>query len=175
MAMTDNASIPAVDARRHVLCERAGARAGGTRQRGPRPSEVMTKPAFENAIRVMHAIGGSTNTVIHMLALAGRLGVDLTLDDFGAGDDVPVLANLRPSGDHLLEAFFHAGGVPALMGEMGDLLHQNLPTVTGTTVEAERLRPPEPESRRDPLARRSCAGPGARSACCGDRLLPMAR
>ena len=139
IALTDNASIPAVDARRHVLCERAGGRAVAIAREGLRPRDVMTKPAFENAIRVVQSIGGSTNTVVHMLALAGRLGLDVTLDDFAAATDVPVLANLRPSGDHLLEAFFHAGGVAALMAELGDLLHTDLPTVTGKTV-AENLQ-----------------------------------
>jgi dihydroxy-acid dehydratase len=134
IALTGNASIPAVDARRHVLCERAGGRAVQIAKDGLRPRDVMTKEAFENAIRVVQAIGGSTNTVVHMLALAGRLGVDVTLDDFAAATDVPVLANLRPSGEHLLEAFFHAGGVPALMHELGDILHRDLPTVTGGTV-----------------------------------------
>jgi dihydroxyacid dehydratase/phosphogluconate dehydratase len=74
------------------------------------------------------AVGGSTNAVVHLLALAGRLGLDVTLDDFAAASKIPVLANLRPSGEHLLEPFFHAGGVPALMAEMGDLLHLDLPT-----------------------------------------------
>jgi dihydroxy-acid dehydratase len=134
IALTDNASIPAVDARRHVLCERAGGRAVQIAKEGLRPRDVMTKESFENAIRVVQAIGGSTNTVVHMLALAGRLGVDVTLDDFAAAADVPVLANLRPSGEHLLEAFFHAGGVAALMHELGDVLHRDLPTVTGRTV-----------------------------------------
>jgi len=139
IALTDTASIPAVDARRHVLCERAGGRAVQLAKDGLRPRDVMTKEAFENAIRVIQAIGGSTNTVVHLLALAGRLGVDVTLDDFAAAAHVPVLANLRPSGEHLLEAFFHAGGVAALMAELGDILHRDLITVTGKTV-AENLQ-----------------------------------
>lgn len=134
IALPDNASVPAVDVRRSVLAERSGRRAVDLAWRGVRPRDVMTKEAFENAIRVNMAVGGSTNTVIHLLAIAGRLGVDLDLADFAAAGDVPVLANLRPTGEHLLEAFFHAGGVPALMGELGDLLHTDAATVSGGTV-----------------------------------------
>lgn len=134
IALTDNASIPAVDARRSVLAERSGRQAVELARLRLRPRDVMTKPAFENAIRVIQAIGGSTNTVVHLIALAGRLGVDLTLDDFAAAGDIPLLANLRPSGEHLLEAFFHAGGVPALMGEMGEMLHRDVITVSGRTL-----------------------------------------
>jgi dihydroxy-acid dehydratase len=134
IALPDNAAIPAVDARRAVLSERAGRRAVELAREGIRPSDVLTKEAFQNAVRVIQAIGGSTNTVVHLLAIAGRLGVDLTLRDFADAGHVPVLANLRPSGEHLLDSFFEAGGVPALMAELGDLLHGELPTVTGQTV-----------------------------------------
>ncbi len=135
ITLTDNASIPAVDSRRQVLAERTGRKAVEMALKGGlKPSEVLTKEAFENAIRVLMAVGGSTNAVVHLLALAGRLGLDVTLDDFQAASKIPVLANLRPSGEHLLEPFYHAGGVPALMAEMGDLLHLDLPTVTGQTV-----------------------------------------
>ena len=134
IALPDTASVPAVDARRAVLAERAGRRAVDLAREGLTPRDILTKEAFENAIRVLMAVGGSTNTVIHLLAIAGRLGVELHLDDFAAARDVPVLANLRPSGEHLLDAFFHAGGVPALMGELGDLLHTDLPTVNGQSV-----------------------------------------
>jgi dihydroxy-acid dehydratase len=98
----------------------------------------MTPEAFQNAIRVIMAIGGSTNSIVHLLAIAGRLGVDLSLDDFAAERDIPLLANLRPSGDHLLDRFFYAGGVQALMGEMADLLHGSLMTVNGKTVDENR-------------------------------------
>jgi dihydroxy-acid dehydratase len=134
IALPDNASVPAVDVRRSVLAERSGRRAVDLARDRVRPRDVMTKEAFENAIRVNMAVGGSTNAVVHLLAIAGRLGVDLDLGDFAAAEDIPVLANLRPSGEHLLEAFFHAGGVPALMAELGDLLHTDLATVTGRTV-----------------------------------------
>jgi dihydroxy-acid dehydratase len=92
-----------VDSRRLVLAERSGRRAVELAEDGVRPRDIMTKEAFQNAIRVLMAIGGSTNTVVHLLAVAGRLGVPLALDDFAAEKDIPVLANLRPSGEHLLE------------------------------------------------------------------------
>ena len=95
----------------------------------------MTRAAFENAIRVNAAIGGSTNAVIHLLALAGRLGVPLELDDFDTLiRDVPTLVNLQPSGKYLMEDFCYAGGLPAVMRELGGLLHTDALTVTGKTV-----------------------------------------
>lgn len=132
--LPDNASIPAVDSRRMVLAERSGRYAVELARKGLRPSDIMTRPAFENAIRVLMAIGGSTNAVVHLLAIAGRLGLDISLNDFAAASRTPVLANLKPSGTHLLEAFFHAGGVPALMAEMRELLHTDAITITGKTV-----------------------------------------
>ena len=138
IALPDNASIPAMDSRRSVLAERAGRRAVALADEDVRPRDIMTKEAFQNAIRVIMAIGGSTNTIVHLLAIAGRLGVDLSLDDFAAEHGIPLLANLRPSGDHLLDRFFYAGGVQALMGEMGDLLHGDLLTVNGKTVDENR-------------------------------------
>jgi len=138
IALPDNASIPATDSRRSVLAERAGRRAVALADEDVRPRDIMTREAFQNAIRVIMAIGGSTNSIVHLLAIAGRLGVDLTLDDFAAEKDIPLLANLRPAGDHLLDRFFYAGGVQALMGEMGDLLHGDLMTVNGKTVEENR-------------------------------------
>lgn len=138
IALPDNASIPAVDSRRQVLAERAGRRAVALADLDMRPSDIMTKEAFQNAIRVMMAIGGSTNSVVHMLAIAGRLGVPLTLEDFAAEKSIPVLANLRPSGEHLLERFFYAGGVQALMGEMKGLLNGGVMTVNGKTIDENR-------------------------------------
>lgn len=138
IAMPDNASIPATDSRRSVLAERAGRRAVALADEDVRPRDIMTKEAFQNAIRVIMAIGGSTNAIVHLLAIAGRLGVDLSLDDFAAEKDIPLLANLRPAGEYLLDRFFYAGGVQALMGEMGDLLHGGLMTVNGRTVDENR-------------------------------------
>jgi len=134
IALPDNAAIPAVDSRRLVLAERSGRRAVELAEAGVRPRDIMTKDAFQNAIRVIMAIGGSTNAVIHLLAIAGRLGVPLSLDDFAAEKGIPVLANLRPSGEHLLERFFYAGGVQALMAEMAPLLNRESMTVNGKTI-----------------------------------------
>ena len=100
-----------------------------------RPSQILTREAFENAIRVVHAISGSTNAILHLLAFAGRVGVDLPLKLF---DDLcattPWLVDLKPAGRHLMEDFYYAGGMPAVMAQLGDLLHLDAPTVTGKTV-----------------------------------------
>ena len=108
-----------------------------------RPSAIMTRAAFENAIRVNAAIGGSTNAVIHLLAIAGRLGVPLSLDDFDVlARDVPTLVNLQPSGQYLMEDFCYAGGLPAVMRELADsgLLHADAITVTGSGDRRQRGR-----------------------------------
>jgi L-arabonate dehydrase len=97
-----------------------------------KPSDVLTKKAFENAITVNAAIGGSTNFIIHLLAIAGRIRVELNMDDFNTIDKgVPLLANLQPSGKYFMEDFFYAGGLPALMKELQPLLHNEVITVTG--------------------------------------------
>jgi dihydroxyacid dehydratase/phosphogluconate dehydratase len=102
---------------------------------GRRPSDVMTKEAFLNAIIAVAAVGGSTNSVVHLLAIAGRLGVDLTLEDFdAAGAGVPVMANLQPSGTFLMDDLYRAGGVLALLSQIKDLLHPEPITVTGTPL-----------------------------------------
>jgi dihydroxy-acid dehydratase len=102
-----------------------------------KPSDVMTKQAFENAIRTNAAIGGSTNAVIHLLAMAGRAGIDLTLDDWDrCGRDVPTIVNLMPSGKYLMEEFFYAGGLPVVIKRLGEggLLHKDALTVSGETI-----------------------------------------
>lgn len=102
-----------------------------------KPSEIMTKQAFENAIRTNAAIGGSTNAVIHLLAIAGRVGIDLSLDDWDrCGRDVPTIVNLMPSGKYLMEEFFYAGGLPVVLKRLGEagLLHKDALTVSGETV-----------------------------------------
>jgi dihydroxy-acid dehydratase len=97
--------------------------------------KIMTRQAFENAIRVNAAIGGSTNAVVHLLAIAGRIGIDLTLDDFDQlGSHLPCLVNLQPSGQYLMEDFYYAGGLPAVMREISHLLHGNALTVNGRTI-----------------------------------------
>ncbi|OLP59466.1 dihydroxy-acid dehydratase [Xaviernesmea oryzae] len=137
MTLPGNAAIPAVDARRRVISQLSGRRIVDMVKEDLKPSDILTKEAFENAIRVNGAIGGSTNAVLHLLALAGRVGVDLSLDDWDRlGRDVPTIVNLQPSGKHLMEEFYYAGGLPVVIkavAEMG-LLHNDAITVTGDTM-----------------------------------------
>jgi dihydroxy-acid dehydratase len=135
MTLPSNAAFPAVDARRNRLAQLSGRRIVDMVREDLRPSHIMTRGAFANAIRVTGAIGGSTNAVLHLLAIAGRVGVDLTLDDWDQlGRDVPMLLDLMPSGRFLMEDFCYAGGLPALMKEISDLLELEALTVTGGTV-----------------------------------------
>jgi L-arabonate dehydrase len=135
MQLPYSATWPAVDARRYETAQRAGQLIVGHVNDDLRPSAIMTRQAFENAIKVNAAIGGSTNAVIHLLAIAGRLGVPLTLDDFDTlAADVPTLVNLMPSGKYLMEDFCYAGGLPAVMRELGPMLHADARTVSGQTV-----------------------------------------
>jgi len=135
MQLPYSATWPAVDARRYETAQRAGQRIVEMVGEDLRPSRIMTRRAFENAIRVNAAIGGSTNAVIHLLAIAGRLGVPLDLEDFDTlARDVPTLVDLMPSGRFLMEDLCYAGGLPAVMRELGDLLHADAPTVGGRTV-----------------------------------------
>jgi len=143
IALPTNAAIPAVDSRRYVLAHMAGRRIVDLVREDVRMSNILTRKAFENAIRVNGAVGGSTNAVIHLLAIAGRIGVDLSLDDWDKfGQDVPCLVNLMPSGRYLMEDFYYAGGLPAVMRELGDLIHGDAMTVSGKTV-AENIRDAE--------------------------------
>jgi dihydroxy-acid dehydratase len=137
MQLPYSATWPAADSRRYETAQRAGQVIVDLVEAGLRPSAIMTRAAFENAIRVNAAIGGSTNAVIHLLAIAGRVGVPLSLDDFDTlAHDVPTLVNLQPSGKYLMEDFCYAGGLPAVMRELGDagLLDGGAVTVTGATV-----------------------------------------
>ena len=137
VALPMNSAIPAVDARRRTLCQEAGRRIVDLVERDVRMSQILTKDAFENAIRANAAIGGSTNAVIHLIAVAGRIGVELDLDDWDRlGRDVPTIVNLMPSGEHLMEDFYYAGGLPAVMRALGEagLLHRESLTVNGNTV-----------------------------------------
>jgi len=135
MTLPANAAIPAVDSRRYAFAQRSGRRIVEMIREDLRPSKILTREAFENAIRVNVAIGGSTNAVVHLLALAGRAGVELELDDFDRlGRGIPRLVNLKPSGQYLMEEFFNAGGVPAVMAELGDLLHRGALTATGKSA-----------------------------------------
>ncbi|MFJ6926776.1 IlvD/Edd family dehydratase [Streptomyces nigra] len=145
MQLPGSAAWPAVDSRRMETAQAAGQRIVAMVEEGLRPSDILTREAFENAIRVNAAIGGSTNAVIHLTALAGRVGVELDLGDF---DElvraVPTLVNLMPSGKYLMEDFCYAGGLPAVMAELlaGKLLHGSAVTVTGRTV-SENTEPAE--------------------------------
>ncbi|MDX2266832.1 MAG: dihydroxy-acid dehydratase [Bryobacter sp.] len=136
MTLPGAAAWPAVDGRRAALAEASGRRAVEMALAGgPRPSEVMTREAIENAIAVLMAAGGSTNAVVHLLAIAGRLGVPLKLDDFAAiSARTPLLADVKPHGEYLMEDFAYAGGGPALMKMLGDCLHLGTRTVKGETL-----------------------------------------
>lgn len=137
MALSGNAAIPAVDSRRRVMAQLTGRRIVQMVKDDLKPSDILTREAFENAIRCNGAIGGSTNAVIHILALAGRAGVDLTLDDWDRlGRDVPTVVNLMPSGKYLMEEFFYAGGLPVVLKRLGEagLLNREALTVSGETA-----------------------------------------
>ncbi len=135
MGMFGNAAIPAVDARRKVLAHNAGSRIVQMVKEDLKISKILTREAFENAIMVNAAIGGSTNAIIHLLAIAGRIGVELELDDFDKiGSHVPLLVNLMPSGKFLMEDFFYAGGLPAVIRELEQMIHKNALTVSGKTI-----------------------------------------
>jgi L-arabonate dehydrase len=137
MALSGNAAIPAVDSRRRVMAQLTGRRIVQMVKDDLKPSDIMTREAFENAIRVNGAIGGSTNAVIHLLAIAGRVGIDLSLDDWDRlGREVPTIVNLMPSGKYLMEEFFYAGGLPVVIKRLGEagLLHKDALTVSGETI-----------------------------------------
>jgi L-arabonate dehydrase len=137
VGMPGNAAIPAVDARRNVLARAAGRRIVELVKEQVPLSKVLTKAAFENAIRACAAIGGSTNAVIHLIALARRIGVELTLEDWDRlGREVHCLVNLMPSGKYLMEDFYYAGGLPAVLRELGEnaLLNKEALSVNGKTI-----------------------------------------
>jgi L-arabonate dehydrase len=132
LSLPMNGAFPAVDARRHTLAQDSGRRVVVMVREQLRMSRVLDRRAFENAIRVNAAIGGSTNAIIHLLAIAGRIGVPLSLDDFDRlGHDMPLLVDLMPSGRFLMEDFCYAGGLPALIRALGGRLHGDAMTVTG--------------------------------------------
>ena len=120
MTLSGCANIPAADSRRLAVAEESGRRAVAMALEGLRPSQILTREAFENAIRVNMAIGGSTNAIIHLVAIAGRLGIDLPLEKFDAiSRSTPFITNIRPSGDLLMEDMYYAGGLPAVIKELG--------------------------------------------------------
>jgi dihydroxy-acid dehydratase len=135
LSLPGNAAIPAPDTARKVMAHMSGIRIVKMVEEDLKLSQILTRPAFENAIRVNAAIGGSTNFVIHLLAIAGRIGVDLSLDDFDKySRDIPLVANLQPSGEFFMEDFYYSGGLPAVMREILEKLDGKAITVNGTTV-----------------------------------------
>jgi len=147
MTLTGCANVPAADSRRMEFAHRSGERIVELINEDVRPSQVMTREALENAIRVDMAIGGSTNAIIHLKAIAGRLGIDLPLTRFDEiSRETPVILNVSPSGKYLMEDVFYAGGLPAVMNEMIDALHGGAITVTGKTM-AENVANAEVHNR----------------------------
>jgi dihydroxy-acid dehydratase len=135
LGLPTNAAIPAVDSRRKVLARLTGRRIVEMVKEDLRISQILTRDAFENAIMVNGAIGGSTNAVVHLLAIARRVGVKVTLDDWDRlGREMPCLVNLMPSGEYLMEDFYYAGGLPVVIREIGAFLHKNAKTVNGATL-----------------------------------------
>jgi L-arabonate dehydrase len=136
MSMPENAAFPAADTRRNRLAQMSGRRIVEMVKQDIKMSQILTREAFENAIRTNAAIGGSTNAVIHLLAIAGRMGIPLNLDDWDQlGSQVNCLLNLQPSGKYLMEDFCYAGGLPAVQREILSLLHGDALTVNGKTVK----------------------------------------
>ena len=137
IGLPTNAAIPAVDSRRKVLAQIAGRRIVEMVHEDITIAKILKREAFENAIRVNAAIGGSTNAVIHLMAIAGRLGIKLSLEDWDTlGREIPCLVNLMPSGEYLMEDFYYAGGLPVVLRELGthDCLHKDALTVNGQTL-----------------------------------------
>jgi L-arabonate dehydrase len=137
LSLPQNAAIPAPDSRRSIIAHLSGRRIVEMVDEDLQLSRILTRAAFENAIRVNGAVGGSTNAVIHLLAMAGRVGVDMTLDDWDRlGRTVPTLLDLMPSGRYLMEDFYYAGGLPVIIRALGEksLLHRDALTVNGRTI-----------------------------------------
>jgi L-arabonate dehydrase len=135
VSLPGNAAIPAVDARRYRLAQLSGRRIVEMVREDLTLSKILTRPAFENAIKANAAIGGSTNSVVHLLAIAGRLGVPLELEDWDRhGSALPCLVNLQPSGQYLMEDFYYAGGLPAVLREIAQVLNRDALTANGKTL-----------------------------------------
>src|SRR5947209_8166921 len=135
VGLPGNAAYPAVDGRRNVIARNAGRRIVDMVHEDQILSTILTREAFENAIVTLAAIGGSTNAVIHLIAIAGRMGIELDIDDFDRlASHLPCLVNLQPSGEHLMEDFCYAGGLPAVLKEIRSLLHQGAVTANGRTI-----------------------------------------
>lgn len=136
LTLPENAAIPASDSRRKVIAHQSGRRIVDMVREDMKPSDILTREAFENAIKANAAIGGSTNFMIHLMAIAGRVGIDLHLKDFDQlSKDIPLLANLQPSGAYFMEDFYYAGGLPVVLKELLPHLHKTVVAVNGKTVE----------------------------------------
>jgi dihydroxy-acid dehydratase len=135
LSLPTNAALPAVDARRMALSHMTGKRIVQMVHEDLRLSQILTRKNFENGIIANAAVGGSTNAVVHMLAIAGRAGVDLTLEDFELGGEVPCIVNCMPSGQYLIEDLAYAGGLPAVMNRVSHLMHADAMTVAGVPIE----------------------------------------
>ncbi len=136
------AAIPAVDSRKKVMAQLSGRRIVEMVKEGLSISKILTRDAFENSIVVNAAIGGSTNFILHLLAIAGRIGVELKLEDFDAiGSKIPLLVNLKPSGKYLMEDFYYAGGLPVVIKELNQYLHNDLITVNGKSIGENNATP----------------------------------
>lgn len=141
LSLPHNAAIPAADARRKVLAQLSGSRIVEMVKSNLRLSDILTRKAFENAIIVNAAIGGSTNFIIHLLAIAGRIGVPLTLDDFDAlSSNIPLITNIQPSGKYFMEDLYYAGGLPAVMRELDHCLNRDCITANGKTIAENYAR-----------------------------------
>ena len=135
LSLPNNAAIPAADARRKVLAQLSGRRIVAMVKENLTLDKILTRKAFENSIMVNAAIGGSTNFVIHLLAIAGRMGVELNIDDFDKySQNIPLLANIQPSGENYMEDLYYSGGLPALIKEMAAIIHNDSITVNGKTI-----------------------------------------
>lgn len=138
MTLPGGAAIPGADARRSALSEDAGAQIVRLVEKGLKPSDILTPAAFDNAIRTLLAMGGSTNAIIHLTAIAGRAGVEIPLSRFDElSRTTPTILNLKPSGKYLMEDLFYAGGIPAVLSRISDLLDLSCMTVTGRTLGEE--------------------------------------
>ena len=135
ISLPDNATIPAADARRKVLAQLSGRRIVDMVKEDLKLSKILTRKAFENAIMVNAATGGSTNFVLHLLAIAGRIGIELNIDDFDVfSKNIPLLTNIQPSGAHYLEDLYYAGGLPAVIKELASVFHNEALSVNGKTM-----------------------------------------
>ena len=136
------AAIPAVDSRKKVLAQLSGRRIVEMVKEDLKLSKILTRKAFENSIIVNAGVGGSTNLIMHLLAIAGRIGIDLKLEDFDIlGSNIPLLANLKPSGKYLMEDFYYAGGLPVVINELRKYLHNDVITVNGKTLGENNATP----------------------------------